>query len=86
MDRWYFILLISVSNRCPAIILAVNRTDKVIGRIKFLIVSIITINGIKSVGVLWGIRWMNIFELLFIHPYNINPNHIGIENVKLKLR
>jgi len=36
--------------RCPAVILATNRTDSVIGRIKFLIISIKTIIGIKAVG------------------------------------
>lgn len=41
----------SVSNRCPAIILAVNRIAKVPGRITFLIVSIQTINGIRTGGV-----------------------------------
>ena len=40
-----------VSRRCPAIMLAVRRTASVPGRIKFLIVSIITINGINMDGV-----------------------------------
>lgn len=35
------------SSRCPAIILAVSRIERVIGRIINLINSIITINGIK---------------------------------------
>jgi hypothetical protein len=50
----------SVNNKCPAIILAVNRILKVIGRIIFLIVSIITIKGIRIKGVPWGIKWANI--------------------------
>lgn len=45
-----------VSNKCPAIILAVSRTAKVIGRITFLIVSIHTIKGIKTLGVPWGTK------------------------------
>ena len=40
-----------VNSKCPAIILAVNRTAKVPGRITFLIVSIHTINGISTAGV-----------------------------------
>lgn len=46
-----------VNRRCPAIILAVNRTVKVIGRIIFLIDSIQIMNGIKILGVPWGTRW-----------------------------
>lgn len=42
-------------NKCPAIILAVNRTANDPGRIKFLIVSINTINGINILGVPVGI-------------------------------
>ena len=40
-----------VSNKCPAIIFAANRTASVPGRIKFLIVSINTINGMRTTGV-----------------------------------
>lgn len=40
-----------VNSKCPAIIFAVKRTARVPGRIKLLIVSIITINGINIVGV-----------------------------------
>ena len=40
--------LISTINRCPATILAANRTDKVKGRIIFLINSIMTMNGISA--------------------------------------
>lgn len=48
-----------VINRCPAIILAINRTARVPGRIIFLIVSIITIKDIRAIGVPWGTRWVN---------------------------
>lgn len=44
-------------SKWPAIILAVNRIDKVIGRIISLIDSIITMNGINKAGVPWGVRW-----------------------------
>jgi hypothetical protein len=40
-----------VISRCPAIRLAVSRTHKVIGRIMFLVSSIITINDIRTTGV-----------------------------------
>jgi hypothetical protein len=43
--------------RCPASMLAVNRIISVIGRIKFLINSIITIKGINKVGVPNGTWW-----------------------------
>ena len=39
------------SIRCPAIILAVNRTDRVMGRMMFLVSSMITIIGNNGVGV-----------------------------------
>jgi len=50
----------NVNNRCPAIILAVNRIVNVIGRITLLIDSINTINGIKILGVLCGTKCVNI--------------------------
>lgn len=40
-----------VRRRCPAIILAVNRIARVLGRIIFLISSIHTIKGIRRLGV-----------------------------------
>lgn len=41
----------------PATMLAANRTDKVIGRIRFLESSISTIKGAKNIGVPLGTRW-----------------------------
>lgn len=43
-------------NKWPAIIFAVSRTARDPGRIRFLIVSIITINGINMAGVPDGIK------------------------------
>lgn len=40
-----------VSRRCPAIMFAVSRTASVPGRIRLLIVSMITMKGISIVGV-----------------------------------
>lgn len=47
----------SVIRRWPAIILADRRIARVPGRIRFLIVSIKTINGIRTGGVPCGTRW-----------------------------
>lgn len=57
-----------VKIRCPAIMLAESRTARVIGRITLLIVSIITMNGIKILGVLIGTKCANICFILLIHP------------------
>lgn len=69
--------------RCRAIIFAVNRATKATGRIKFLIVSIITKNGSKILDAPWGTKWAYIWRLLFIHPWIIKLNHIG--NLKVKV-
>jgi len=46
----------------PAIIFADSRIDKVKGRIKFLIVSIITMKGQRTIGVLRGTKWHIVFS------------------------
>jgi len=66
--------------RCPAIKFAVNRTHKVIGRIKLLTSSIITINIIKALGVPWGTKWDSMWFVFLVQPNNINDN----QNVKDK--
>jgi hypothetical protein len=43
-------------SRWPAIILAVSRTERVMGRMRFLISSIITIRGSRRRGVPCGVR------------------------------
>lgn len=60
LDKELPVLLNNVINKWPAIIFAVNRIARVIGRIIFLMVSIHTIKGIKIGGVPCGIRWENI--------------------------
>lgn len=45
--------------RCPAIKLAVNRTHNVIGRIRFLVISISTMNDIKAGGVPCGTKCLS---------------------------
>jgi len=44
-------------SKCPAIMLAVSRMARVIGRIMSLIDSISTIKGIRIRGVPWGVKW-----------------------------
>jgi hypothetical protein len=75
-----------VSSRCPAIMFAVSRTAKVPGRIKLLIVSIMTINGINIVGVPCGTKCSNMWFVFFIHPNNINLSHIGRARVNVRVR
>lgn len=75
-----------VIKRCPAIILAVNRIVKVIGRIIFLVVSIQIINKIKIIGVPWGTKWINISLVLLIHPKIKKVNQKGKAKVKFKIK
>lgn len=75
-----------VNNKCPAIMFAVNRTANVPGRIKFLIVSIHTMNGIKIDGVPWGTKCSNIWFMLLIHPNSMNLTHKGSANVSVIAR
>ena len=73
----------NVSNKWPATILAASRIDKVIGRIIFLTVSIITIIGIKNEGVPKGTRWANNLLYWKIIENNIVPNQIGKERTNV---
>lgn len=52
-------------NKWPLIIFAIRRTDKVIGRIKFLTVSIKTIKNLKKIGDPKGTRCDIIILVLF---------------------
>lgn len=61
--------------------LAINRILKVNDRIKFLIISIKTINLIKGVGVPLGTKCLNILLVNLIHPKIKNPIHIGNDNI-----
>jgi len=80
------ISLNNVKRRWPAIILAASRTDRVIGRIMFLVVSIITIKEANIIGVPLGTKWENILFVLLIQPKILNNNHIGraIDIVKVR--
>lgn len=67
----------NVIRRWPAIMFAVNRTAKVRGRIRLLIVSINTINIISGVGVPCGTRWASISMVLLNQPNTIKEIHRG---------
>ena len=51
----------------------------------FLIVSIITIKGIKIAGVPCGTKWANICFELLIHPNNINLSQRGRARLKVNV-
>lgn len=61
--------------------LAVNRTDKVIGRIIFLTISITNMKLIKGKGVPIGIVWINICFVICLQAKIIIKNHIENANV-----
>ena len=65
-------------NRCPAVILAVNRTARAIGWINRLIVSIITSIGISGVGVPCGRKWASDALVLLRKPVITAPAHKGM--------
>lgn len=73
-------------SKCPLIILAINRTDKVIGRIKFLTVSIKTIKELRKIGepngTKWDINLSNLFKSLKI----IRLSQIGKERYMVKIK
>jgi len=66
--------------------LAISRTANVNGRITFLIDSIKTIKGIKSVGVLWGTKWANMCLIWLIQPNIMKVTHKGSLRVKVRAR
>lgn len=62
-------------SRWPASILADKRTDKVIGRMMFLTVSIKTIKFIRALGVPIGVRWIIMCLNEFFIEYIIMDSH-----------
>jgi len=67
-------------SRCPATILAVNRTDNVIGRIIFLTISITNIKLMRASGVPIGIVWINMCFVIKLQANIIIMNHIENAN------
>jgi hypothetical protein len=66
--------------RWPAIKFAVSRTHRVIGRIRFLVISISTIKFINGMGVPCGRRWDSMCFVFFIHPNIMIDNQIVRES------
>lgn len=85
VEREFPVFPSKVKSKWPAIILADNRTANVPGRMIFLMVSIITIKGIKTDGVPWGTKCVNICFVLLNQPYNIKLNQRGRAKVKVKV-
>ena len=65
--------------------LAANRTDKVIGRMIFLVSSINTIKGAKNIGVPCGTRWARTDFTWTITLRKFNPIHATKLRVKVKI-
>ena len=76
----------NVGSKCPACMFAVKRTASVPGRIRLLIVSMVTINGISMVGVPCGTKCSNMWLVVLIHPNNINLIHRGRAKVSVSVR
>lgn len=66
--------------------MAANRTHKVNGRIKILVVSIKMSAGFNQSGAPPGKRCAATLEGLVITPEMINPSHIGSPNLKVKTK
>jgi hypothetical protein len=73
----------SLINKWPAVMLAVSRTASVIGRIRFLRLSIRTKNGIRAAGVLIGTRWQAILLKVKNQPAIWIPSQNGIDRNKV---
>lgn len=61
-------------SKWPATMLADKRTERVIGRIKFLTISIRTIKFISWMGVPVGTKWAIMLEKFLLHPINMKEN------------
>ena len=69
-------------NKCPAVMLAVNRTARATGWMKRLMVSMITSIGISGVGVPCGRKWASDALVLSWKPVFIAPAHRGMTMLK----
>lgn len=76
----------SVRTICPAVILAANRNDRVIGWTNTLIVSVSTRNGLSHVGAPSGRKWAIVFLGCLVSLERIINIHIGrpIDKVIIK--
>jgi len=77
--------LVKAIKMCPAVMLAHNRTDSVIGRINCLIVSIIVINWERAIGVEGGTRWLRKWFVFWeiLKRVIANQNGSANENVNI---
>ena len=75
-----------LSSKCPAIIFVVRHTASVPGRIRLLIVSMITINVINMVGVPCGTKCSNMWLVFLIHPNNTKLIHRGRAKVNVSVK
>ncbi len=78
--------LIRVRTIWPAVIFAANRNDRVIGRTKILVVSIITRNGFSHSGAPSGRKCATDFFGEYMNDEIIILSHIGrpIDSVKIR--
>jgi hypothetical protein len=76
----------SVIKRCPAMRLAVKRTHRVRGRIRFLDSSIITINGMRGEGVPCGSMWDSIWLVFLVHPNMIIESQVTRDRGRVMVR
>ena len=58
---------------CPAIILANKRTERLIGLLKYEIISITTINGSKIIGTQLGTKSFRYPRPCLINPITVTP-------------
>lgn len=75
-----------VIRRCPAIIFAVRRTQSVMGRMIFLVISISTMNLIRAPGVPCGTKCDNIWFVFFVHPNRLILSHIVKDKGRVMVR
>jgi len=75
-----------VIRRCPAIRFAVNRTHKVMGRIKFLVSSIRTMNAMRALGVPCGNRCESMWFVLLYQPNITTVIHMDSDSGIVKDR
>lgn len=74
-----------ISNRCPATIFAMSRTDSVMGRIMFLTSSIRTMKFIRAVGVPCGTKCTIYLGTLLFRAMRLIDNHIPSDAHKVTL-
>lgn len=70
-------------SKWPAIRLAVRRTHSVMGRIRLLTSSMITIKFMRAAGVPWGSRWESMWFVFFVHPKVMMVSHVVRERVSV---